>query len=288
MKIHCYNNNLEKGIYSTVPHEPEIAVISVKYPDAVFTLNSAFYYHNLTDTIPDYYYLATEKNAYQITDKRVVQKYENSNALHLGEITMEQDGCQIKIYNKERMLLELIRNKNSFPFDYYKEILNNYRQIIHTFDRFIGKLNCLEGITIKRKGAIEEKDIFDMYYLCKKIDKNTFKICLSKYIFDDEEMRENDMNGILKRVKRVFSANFYKRNCFPYLSAPNCCIIFACIPLLRASFFIVSLVFSNCLISLFTSATLVPLPLAILLRREGPIIRWLARSFFVMERMIAS
>ena len=125
---------LEKGIYSTVSHEPEIAVITVKYPDAVFTLNSAFYYHNLTDTIPDYYYLATEKSAYQITDKRVVQKYENSNALHLGEITMEQDGCQIKIYNKERMLLELIRNKNNFPFDYYKEILNNYRQIIHTLN----------------------------------------------------------------------------------------------------------------------------------------------------------
>ncbi len=32
------------------------------------------------------------------------------------------------------MLLELIRNKNSFPFDYYKEILNNYRQIIHTLN----------------------------------------------------------------------------------------------------------------------------------------------------------
>ena len=64
----------------------------------------------------------------------IQQKYENSNALHLGEITMEQDGCQIKIYNKERMLLELIRNKNSFPFDYYKEILNNYRQIIHTLN----------------------------------------------------------------------------------------------------------------------------------------------------------
>ena len=122
---------LEKGIYSTQPHESEIAIIAVKYPDAIFTLNSAFYYHNLTDTIPDYYYLATEKNAYQITDKRVIQKYENSNALSLGVITMEQDGAQIKIYNKERMLLELIRNKNNFSFDYYKEILNNYRKIIH-------------------------------------------------------------------------------------------------------------------------------------------------------------
>lgn len=162
-----------------------------------------------------------------------------------------------------------------------------------SIDRFINKLNSIDGITIKRKGDIEElkqqdyhgkrvyirisdtfnhtitskldlgvhnklsieqeeycfdiafdddgasllinsneqmfteklrallrfgtvstryKDIFDMYYLCNKIDKKKIKICLDAYIFDDEEMREKDMNGILKRVKRVFSDNFYKRS----------------------------------------------------------------------------
>ncbi|MBQ8678705.1 MAG: nucleotidyl transferase AbiEii/AbiGii toxin family protein [Treponema sp.] len=162
-----------------------------------------------------------------------------------------------------------------------------------SIDRFIGKLNCLKGIAIKRKGEIEElkqqdyhgkrvyllisddfghtitskldlgvhnrlsieqeeycfdiafddegasllinsneqmfteklrsllrfgtvstryKDIFDMYYLCQKINKTKLKICFDSYIFKDEEMRENDMQGILKRVKRVFSDKFYRRN----------------------------------------------------------------------------
>ena len=58
-----------------------------------------------------------------------------------------------------------------------------------------------------------------------------------------------------------------------YFYNPNWLINFACIPLLRESFFIVSFVFSNCFINLFTSATLVPEPLAIRLRREGPIIK---------------
>ena len=44
---------------------------------------------------------------------------------------MEQDGGIIKIYSKERMLLELIRNKNNMPFYYYKEILNNYRKRVY-------------------------------------------------------------------------------------------------------------------------------------------------------------
>ena len=35
---------------------------------------------------------------------------------------------EIHMYNKERMLVELLRNKNKLPFDYYKEILENYKQ----------------------------------------------------------------------------------------------------------------------------------------------------------------
>ena len=44
---------LEKGIYSNKKYVPEIQIISKKYPEAIFTLNSAFYYHRLTDTIPE-------------------------------------------------------------------------------------------------------------------------------------------------------------------------------------------------------------------------------------------
>lgn len=87
---------LEKGFYSDKPHEPEISLISLKYPEAVFTMNNAFYYHNLTGTIPDKYFLVTDKNAATITDKRIVQKYENSTALKLGVIQMEQDKGLIK------------------------------------------------------------------------------------------------------------------------------------------------------------------------------------------------
>ena len=38
------------------------------------------------------------------------------------------------IYDKERMLIELLRFKNKFPFDYYKEIIGNYRNIIYNLD----------------------------------------------------------------------------------------------------------------------------------------------------------
>ena len=125
---------LEKGIYSDKKRENELAIVSLKYPKAVLTMNSAFYYYNLTDTIPEKYYLATERGAAKISDSRVVQKFENSGTVRLGAVEFEKNGIQIHIYNKERMLLELLRNKTKLPFDYYKEVLNNFRKIIDTLN----------------------------------------------------------------------------------------------------------------------------------------------------------
>jgi len=106
----------------------------MKYPTAVVTLNTAFYYYNLTDTIPDKCYLMTEKSAARIVDPRVVQIYENSENARLGVVSTEYNGRDFLIFNKERMLVELLRNKNKLSFDYYKEILLNYRKIMDTLN----------------------------------------------------------------------------------------------------------------------------------------------------------
>ena len=101
---------------------------------AIITLNSAFYYYGLTDTIPDFYYVATTKNTRKISDERVKQFYENSEAFDMGKTTMNYDGVDIVIYDKERLLVELIRNKRKFSFDLYKELIASYRKIVHELD----------------------------------------------------------------------------------------------------------------------------------------------------------
>lgn len=125
---------LEKGYYSDQKYEPEMAVIARKYPNAVLTLNSAFYYHGLTDTIPDFYYLSTDKDAYKIRDNRIVQLFDNSGQFMLGAVMSEVEDAKILMYNKERLLIEAVRNRSRLPFDYYKEIINNYREIVYELD----------------------------------------------------------------------------------------------------------------------------------------------------------
>ena len=125
---------IEKGIYSDVPDHSELEIISRKYPEAIVTMESAFYYHGLTETASEKYCLATDTHSVSLEDKRVRQYYIPTEILNKGVTVMKRDGAEFKIYGKERMLIEFLRYKNKFPFDYYKEIMGNYRDIIRTLD----------------------------------------------------------------------------------------------------------------------------------------------------------
>lgn len=52
----------------------------------------------------------------------------------LGKTNIDYEGVNIPIYDRERMLVELIKNKNNTPYDYYKEIICNYRKLIDELD----------------------------------------------------------------------------------------------------------------------------------------------------------
>lgn len=125
---------IEKGLYADDPDVSTLAILSAKYPKAIFTMDSAFYYHGLTDVIPDEYHIATDKHSIYLSDKRIRQYYIPSEILNVGVTTMTRRDATIKIYDRERMLVELLRYKNKLPFDYYKEILGNYRNLIYELD----------------------------------------------------------------------------------------------------------------------------------------------------------
>ena len=118
---------IERGIYATQKCVPEIAIITTKYPHAILTMESAFYYHGFTDDIPEQYALATDVDHAKIRDPRVHQYFLPSQVLHLGETTVTIDGIDVPMYDKERMLIELARNKTKLPYDFYKEVLRRYR-----------------------------------------------------------------------------------------------------------------------------------------------------------------
>lgn len=127
---------LGHGIYSDKDLVNPMIIASKKYPSAIITMDSAFYYYDLTDVIPRKTFIATNRNSNIIHDSNIVQIRIPKEILNKGKEEVIIDGEKVKIYNKERLLVELIRKRNQIPFDYYKEIISNYRRISEDLDMY--------------------------------------------------------------------------------------------------------------------------------------------------------
>lgn len=127
---------LDKGVYADKNIINPLIIFSKKYPSAIVTMDPAFYYYNLTDVIPQKIYLATSRGYRKINNEKIGQIYVSANILTQGKVEVEVDGEKVNMYDKERLLVELIRKRKQIPFDYYKEIISNYRQISEKLDMY--------------------------------------------------------------------------------------------------------------------------------------------------------
>ncbi len=125
---------IEPGIYSDKKNNHYLEIFMKKYPNAIISGDSAYYYHNLTDVIPKKIFMTTDRTSGRFKDTYIIQSCSTSNYYKLGKTNIEIEGVTINIYDKERMLVELIKNKNNTPYDYYKEIIDNYRKIKSELD----------------------------------------------------------------------------------------------------------------------------------------------------------
>lgn len=73
------------GIYSDVEFVNPLEIINKKYPDAIFTSDSAYYNYDLTDVIPDYFYLATKRSSSRINDKNIKQIFIPNELFNFGK-----------------------------------------------------------------------------------------------------------------------------------------------------------------------------------------------------------
>jgi len=145
---------IKRGFYATKANVSPLHMVAAKYPNAIITMDTAFFIYGLTDVIPDKTHLATMRNATRISDADVVQVFLSEKIFSPGKTTIEYDGVSIIIYDRERMLIELLRNSKSIPFDYYKEIITGYRRISDELDFY----KTEEYISLfKRKDSLFDK-----------------------------------------------------------------------------------------------------------------------------------
>jgi len=119
---------IEKGVYSNKQFIHPLEIILMRYPHSIFTMDSAFYFHGLTDVIPGKMYLSVKRNSTKINNRSIIQVFTSDKFHEIGKTQIEFEGVTINIYSIERMLIELVRNKKKLAYDYYKEIIGSYRK----------------------------------------------------------------------------------------------------------------------------------------------------------------
>lgn len=118
---------IEPGVYSDGGEPSELEIIQFKYPKGILTLDSAFFYYDLTDVIPEAYHLATPSNASAIHDARVRQYYQPKAILSVGVTEIRRGADRVRTYDLERLLIETARMKSKLPSDLYKEVILAFR-----------------------------------------------------------------------------------------------------------------------------------------------------------------
>ncbi|MBP5216811.1 MAG: hypothetical protein J6038_03145 [Bacilli bacterium] len=119
------------GLYADGEEElSELEILCARYPHAVMTMESAFAFYHLSDYVPNRYTFVTPLNAHRMQNNKVLQSFMTNDMIGIGVIEVKTNNGIIRLYDKERMLIELFRLKAKFPPDYHREVVNAYRELV--------------------------------------------------------------------------------------------------------------------------------------------------------------
>ena len=117
------------GIYSDGTRHRDIEILQKRYPSSVVTLQSAYYYYDLSDSVPEKIHLSAERGSSQIDDPNVVECFVPTGTGGIGVENVTLRDTPLRIFDKERLLIETIRLRTKIPYELYREVIGNYRQI---------------------------------------------------------------------------------------------------------------------------------------------------------------
>lgn len=126
---------VKKGVYSTTHEFNELEYLSKKHPNIIFTLQTACYCYGLLkqNSIP--YYVVTKQKDRKIKDENVKQIFMTDELYSIGMNKVKYLGFDIQIYDLERLLIEVVRNKKNIDFDVYLQIISGFKKIVKLLNK---------------------------------------------------------------------------------------------------------------------------------------------------------
>lgn len=124
IKILCDQNYIKKvsrGVYvKKEKNVNEFFLLQQRYKKGIFSHNTALYFYNLTDRTPLKLDLTFE-NKSRLHDKSINAHYIKTEYFEIGLTTTSfNDGTSVKVYDIERTIIDIIRDRNKID----SQILN--------------------------------------------------------------------------------------------------------------------------------------------------------------------
>lgn len=126
---------IKKGVYATEEQINYFDMISKKHPNAIYTLETAAYIYKLKKELPKLYYVASKQKDRKMKEEYIKQIFMTDELYHIGINNMTYQNINIKAYDLERLLIEIVRNKTKIDNDSYKEIIESYSKIARLLNK---------------------------------------------------------------------------------------------------------------------------------------------------------
>ena len=130
IKLLCNENyieRIEKGVYvKKGKFVNDFFLLQQRYKTGIFSHNTALYFYNLTDRTPLKYDLTFQNNI-RVKDEIVSSHYTKADYFEIGQTELKlQDGTTIKIYDLERTIIDILRDRNKIDLQIFNTAINGY------------------------------------------------------------------------------------------------------------------------------------------------------------------
>lgn len=123
---------LKRGYYHWIQDygTSEVVIINSLFPDAVLCMETALFYYRYSDRNPAEWNIAIDKNVSRQRTKidyPFVKAYRVEPALlPIGEAKGEIDFTEVRIYDRDRTICDVLRNRNKMDREIFNKAIQNY------------------------------------------------------------------------------------------------------------------------------------------------------------------
>lgn len=123
---------VKRGYYQLVDENSfsDVPVLVSLFPDGVFCMDSALQFYGYTEHTPSQWHIAvdekTSRKRFHIEYPLVKPHFVTSGKFPIGIVKANMEGCEIKVYDRERTICDVLLHRNKFDAEVFNYAIQSY------------------------------------------------------------------------------------------------------------------------------------------------------------------